>query len=169
MDAVTESKVLVIYTGGTIGMLNQFGGTRGGQSQGLAPEPFFLTETLRSQSRFHDPFEDSLFSHSGSVEGFRRWNTSSATKSVSGKTFPIREQDNSPSNASVSTALQMSSVRSSRPILAQLMHQQASDPFQTNTRVTEAAYKYPDISHPSPYYEAKLPTLVTPRTQSPSG
>ncbi|EPQ57971.1 asparaginase-domain-containing protein [Gloeophyllum trabeum ATCC 11539] len=54
-----ESKVLMIYTGGTIGMLV-------GQ-QGYVPEPYFLTETLRNQSRFHDPLEDSLFSHSSTA------------------------------------------------------------------------------------------------------
>ncbi|KIJ69086.1 hypothetical protein HYDPIDRAFT_123159 [Hydnomerulius pinastri MD-312] len=54
-----EARVLVIYTGGTIGMLVS--------AQGYVPEPFFLTETLRSQKRFHDPLQDSLFSNAASV------------------------------------------------------------------------------------------------------
>ncbi|EKM55053.1 uncharacterized protein PHACADRAFT_94654 [Phanerochaete carnosa HHB-10118-sp] len=54
-----ESKVLIIYTGGTIGMLVGH--------QGYVPEPYFLTETLFSQHRFHDPLEESLFSHSASA------------------------------------------------------------------------------------------------------
>lgn len=41
---------------------------------GYVPEPFFLFETLRSQtSRFHDPLGDSLLSKSRNVEGFRKW------------------------------------------------------------------------------------------------
>lgn len=62
-----EARVLVIYTGGTIGMLV---GT-----QGYVPEPFFLTESLRRQKRFHDPLQDSLFSNSGSVHGYREWSS----------------------------------------------------------------------------------------------
>ncbi|OSX65580.1 hypothetical protein POSPLADRAFT_1135326 [Postia placenta MAD-698-R-SB12] len=54
-----ESKVLIINTGGTINMIL-------GQ-KGYEPEPYFLTETLRSQNRFHDPLGDSLFSHSSSA------------------------------------------------------------------------------------------------------
>lgn len=61
-----ESRVLIIYTGGTIGMLVS--------DTGYVPEPFFLFETLRSQtSRFHDPHGDSLLSQSRSVKGFREW------------------------------------------------------------------------------------------------
>ncbi|KXN92278.1 L-asparaginase [Leucoagaricus sp. SymC.cos] len=45
--------------GGTIGMLV-------GQ-QGYVPEPYFLTETLRSQNRFHDPLQESLFSNAGTA------------------------------------------------------------------------------------------------------
>jgi len=64
--ASEESRVLLIYTGGTIGMLVS--------DTGYVPEPFFLFETLRSQtSRFHDPQGDSLFSRGRSVEGFRAW------------------------------------------------------------------------------------------------
>jgi lysophospholipase len=76
--AADESRVLVIYTGGTIGMLPG--------PCGYVPEPFYLTETLRAQQRFHDPLGDSLFSHSRSVEGFREW---------SGRNTPI----NSPKSA----------------------------------------------------------------------
>ncbi|KDQ60897.1 hypothetical protein JAAARDRAFT_124749 [Jaapia argillacea MUCL 33604] len=64
-QASDESKVLVIYTGGTIGMLVS--------NQGYVPEPYFLTENLRTQQRFHDPLQDSLFSNASSVEGFREW------------------------------------------------------------------------------------------------
>ncbi|EKM82483.1 hypothetical protein AGABI1DRAFT_22465, partial [Agaricus bisporus var. burnettii JB137-S8] len=57
--------------GGTIGMLV-------GQ-QGYVPEPYYLTETLRSQNRFHDPLQDSLFSNSGTVQGFREWSGGSGS------------------------------------------------------------------------------------------
>ena len=82
--------------GGTIGMLV-------GQ-QGYVPEPYFLTETLRSQNRFHDPLQDSLFSNSGSVQGFREW---------SGRSSPQGESANvTPEDPQGRTLL----VRSSRPI-----------------------------------------------------
>ncbi|THH17107.1 hypothetical protein EW146_g3638 [Bondarzewia mesenterica] len=68
-----ESKVLIIYTGGTIGMLV-------GQ-RGYVPEPYFLTETFRSQTRFHDPFQESLFSNATSVEGFRQWSSNNGRSS----------------------------------------------------------------------------------------
>ncbi|CAH7686459.1 L-asparaginase [Phakopsora pachyrhizi] len=60
-----ESRVLVIYTGGTIGMLHG--------SQGYTPLPGYLLENLRSQPRFHDPGSTSLCANSRSVEDFRSW------------------------------------------------------------------------------------------------
>jgi hypothetical protein len=81
-----ESRVLLIYTGGTIGMLVS--------DTGYVPEPFFLFETLRSQtSRFHDPLGDSLLSKSRSVEEFRKWSQSqsaSRDQSKSRGTSPQR-------------------------------------------------------------------------------
>ncbi|GAW09633.1 60 kda lysophospholipase-like [Lentinula edodes] len=94
-----EARVLVIYTGGTIGMLV-------GQ-QGLTTEPSFLTETLRSQTRFHDPLENSLFSHSGSVQGYRQWSSNS------GRSSP---QTGVSTGAYYSSQLPTLLVRSSRPI-----------------------------------------------------
>ncbi|CAK5277609.1 unnamed protein product [Mycena citricolor] len=84
-----ESRVLVIYTGGTIGMLIG--------NRGYVPEPFFLTETLKSQTRFHDPFQDSLFSNSGSVQGFRQFlsSTSGRSSPQSGNT-PVNPQFEQP-------------------------------------------------------------------------
>ena len=43
--------------------------------RGYVPEPYFLTETLRSQKRFNDPLQNSLFSNAGSVQGFRKWSS----------------------------------------------------------------------------------------------
>ncbi|KAH9043063.1 L-asparaginase [Lactarius pseudohatsudake] len=73
--ASDESKVLLIYTGGTIGMLIG--------ERGYVPVPYFLTETLRSQARFHDPLQDTLFSHAGSVQDFKQWSSSGRSSPIS--------------------------------------------------------------------------------------
>lgn len=132
-----ETRVLVIYTGGTIGMLVG--------NQGYVPEPYFLTETLRSQSRFHDPEQNSLFSNSASVQGFRRWSTS-------GRSSPVSTPRSS-SSPSEPTLL----VRSSRPI---------------GPSTSLAVGKKGHNDHHSPIctkvadeiYEADLPSLVTPKS-----
>ncbi|KAG8889335.1 hypothetical protein FRB99_003993, partial [Tulasnella sp. 403] len=98
-----ESKVLVIYTGGTIGML--------AGNDGFVPEPFFLTESLRKESRFHDPFDESLFSRASSVQNFRTWNVSR-----SGSTTPTAKSAPASPPARDEPALPTLLVRSSRPI-----------------------------------------------------
>lgn len=133
-----EARVLVIYTGGTIGMLFS--------SHGYVPEPFFLTETLRRQKRFHDPFEDSLFSNSASVEGYRVWSTS-------GTSTPV-----TPEISNLKLIMQHPTflVRSSRPIgtVQTLRLGQSAPPtaVQYCEKISE------DV------YQARLPTLVTPRS-----
>ncbi|KAG0143989.1 hypothetical protein CROQUDRAFT_134634 [Cronartium quercuum f. sp. fusiforme G11] len=64
-----ESRVLVIYTGGTIGMLS---GPRG-----YSPLSGYLSEHLRSQPRFHDPAASSLWANSRSVAAFQSWKSNS--------------------------------------------------------------------------------------------
>ncbi|TFK54703.1 L-asparaginase [Heliocybe sulcata] len=142
-----ESKVLIIYTGGTIGMLV-------GQ-QGYVPEPYFLTETLRTQTRFHDPLEDSLFSHSSSVEGFREWSTNSGRASPVSGSFTHRSAPASPPpQLPASTLL----VRSSRPIGAPIA-------LKPEAQHSQAAVHQPLCRKVSDdIYEAHLPSLVTPRT-----
>ena len=150
-SAADESRVLVIYTGerynhelalimndrsggGTIGMLV-------GQ-QGYVPEPYFLTETLRSQTRFHDPLQDSLFSNAGSVQGFREWSGRPSPQSTpNGKaTFDSRGR----------TLL----VRSSCPI---------GHPSTLETNVDKHTSTQPRCIRVSEdVYEAHLPALVTP-------
>lgn len=129
----------MIYTGGTIGMLVG--------RQGYVPEPFFLTETLRSQNRFHDPLQDSPYSHSDSVEGFREWNNSGRSSPLGNGTLPA---------ASPSDLL----VRSSRPI-GQTMLGPAT---QTTTNKQPLCRKLAED-----LYEANLPSLVTPRSSVPGG
>jgi 60kDa lysophospholipase len=140
-------------------MLSLVGGPRGGQAQGLAPEPFFLTESLRSQSRFHDPEEDSLFSHSSSVEGFRRWSTSSPS---SGRNSPITQN---PLSGPPPLAVP---VRSSRPILTKYSPGNVANTLLSRHSDTSTLRTDPSVSS-EPFYEASLPTLVTPRTVGPSG
>ena len=134
-----EARVLVIYTGGTIGMLVG--------AQGYVPEPFFLTETLRSQKRFHDPLQDSLFSHAGSVKGYRQWSTS-------GKSSPVTTETPLPLTSGVSHPTLW--VKSSRPIgRAQTLAPDASNmPLDT----IQCEKISDDI------YQARLPCLVTPRS-----
>jgi lysophospholipase len=127
--------------GGTIGMLV-------GQ-QGYVPEPYFLTETLRSQNRFHDPLQDSLFSNSGSVQGFREWSGRSSPQSSESANV-------SPEDRQGRTLL----VRSSRPIgHATELSPSPNQPYLLNqprcTRISENVY------------EAHLPTLVTPKSKIP--
>jgi len=114
--------------------------------QGLLPEPLFLTETLRSQNRFHDPLQESLYSHSGSVQGFRQ-------RSSSGTSSPL---GNPVDKAGHSSDLL---VRSSRPIGQTTLFPESRPTIQQPLckRLSE------DL------YEANLPSLVTPRSAVPGG
>ncbi|KAF9448867.1 L-asparaginase [Macrolepiota fuliginosa MF-IS2] len=137
-----ESRVLVIYTGGTIGMLV-------GQ-QGYVPEPYFLTETLRSQNRFHDPLQESLFSNAGTVQGFREWSNHS-----SGRSSPVPSQ-----TAVLPEAYPTLLVRSTRPI------GEASLSIP-NERVVKNQPRCVKVGEN--VYEAHLPSLVTPCSKVPGG
>ena len=132
--------------GGTIGMLV-------GQ-QGYVPEPYFLTETLRSQTRFHDPLQDSLFSNAGSVQGFREWSSarpSPQSASPNGSNTPLVPDSQG------RTLL----VRSSCPI-------GHSSTLETN--IDKHASTQPRcICVSENVYEAHLPTLVTPPSKVPGG
>jgi len=78
-----EALVLCLYAGGTIGMVRQ------DANSGFAPYPSFLTETLRSQSRFHDPNGDSIFSWSDSVDRYKAW-SEAYTRPASGASTPAK-------------------------------------------------------------------------------
>lgn len=134
-----EARVLVIYTGGTIGMLLS--------SQGYVPEPFFLTETLRSQKRFHDPLQDSLFSNAASVKGYREWSTS-------GRSSPSATETHLPPTSGVSHPTLW--VKSSRPI------------GRVRNLAPDASYFPMDGIQcekiADDVYQARLPSLVTPRS-----
>ncbi|KAL5533266.1 hypothetical protein ACEPAF_5042 [Sanghuangporus sanghuang] len=135
-----EARVLVIYTGGTIGMLVG--------PHGYRNEPHFLTETLRCQSRFHDPLEDSLFSHSGTIDGFRKWSTSGRSSPVSGARFPALKETPT------------LTVKSTRPIPPSLL----TDPAKSHLSQASSCRKIDNN-----VYECTLPSLVTPRTSVHTG
>lgn len=143
--ASDESKVLVIYTGGTIGMLVGH--------QGYVPEPYFLTETLRTQARFHDPLEDSLFSHSSSVEGYRQYHK----RSSSGTHTP---------DPDVAEFLRTATlpVRSSRPIGG------VTATSLSPSGHTEGHMRPPECRMVEEgVYEAQVPVLITPKTMVAGG
>ncbi|KAI8982868.1 L-asparaginase [Trametes punicea] len=148
-----ESKVLIINTGGTINMIFS--------QQGYVPEPYFLIETLHSQHRFHDPLEESLFSHSSSLEGYRRW-SSSGRITPTGSSSASREP--SPSRLGARTSSYQSltlPVRSCRPI---------GIPEHLAPRTDKVPPRQPVCKKISDdIYEAQLPTLVTPRSSGPGG
>ena len=142
-----ESKVLIIYTGGTIGMLVGH--------QGYVPEPYFLTETLFSQHRFHDPLEESLFSHSASVEGFRTWSSTSGRDTPQSATFASRAPSPLPGGPHQPSTLL---VRSSRPIGSAV-------PLTASGKTHHSPLRHPSCRKVSEnVYEAHLHSLVTPRT-----
>jgi lysophospholipase len=117
--------------------------------QGYVPEPYFLTETLRSQNRFHDPLQESLFSNAGTVQLFRQWNNNS------GRTSPV--PSHSPTAPEVPTLL----VRSTRPIGEQSLIPSNERIFsRSSPRCVKVAENI---------YEAHLPSLVTPRSKVPGG
>ncbi|GAA5865695.1 hypothetical protein JCM3774_004969 [Rhodotorula dairenensis] len=81
MAAKTEARVLVLYTGGTIGMLKT-------ESGGFAPHSGFLASKL--SPLFHDPAGQSVFANSSSVGAFDQW---SAAQSQSGTSSPAPVRD----------------------------------------------------------------------------
>ena len=166
LQTADESRVLVIYTGGTIGMLPG--------PAGYVPEPFYLTETLRAQQRFHDPLGDSLFSHSRSVQGFREWsgrntpiNSPKATTSVfqlSGIDTQLTElgrPTTTPSPPGPPTLL----VRSSRPLTVP-----PRSGLTPNGMINSDEYFMPKCKKIHDHcYEIHLPSLVTPASPAPGG
>jgi lysophospholipase len=124
--------------------------------QGYVPEPYFLTETLRCQTRFHDPFQDSLFSNAGSVQGFRQWS--------SGRPSPQSSTPNGNTPLVPDSQGRMLLVRSSCPI----GHSSESSTLETN--IDKHVSTQPRCIRVSEnVYEAHLPTLVTPPSKVPGG
>jgi 60kDa lysophospholipase len=163
LHSVDESRVLVIYTGGTIGMLPGPGG--------YVPEPFFLTEILRSQKRFHDPFGDSLFSNLRSVEGFREWSgraTPVDSPSMTTTTIPISPDSsghNTPTLVMTADGIPTMLVRSTRPLTVSTQSSLTpSGTTKSEEDLSPACKKIHDRC-----YEIHLPSLVTPASTTPNG
>ena len=140
-----ESRILVIYTGGTIGMLIG--------SDGYSPEPYFLTQFLRSQARFHDPLQDSLFSNAGSSSTYREWSITNG-----GRNSPSAS-DTAFANVAQHTLV----VRSTRKVGrdGSLVPTPLSD--NSSSQPTGCTKISEDV------YECHIPSLVTPRSSSGQG
>ena len=126
--------------------------------QGYVPEPCFLTETLRSQTRFHDPLQDSLFSNAGSVQGFREWSSgrpSPQSTSPNGSNTPLVPDPQG------RTLL----VRSSCPI----GHSSTLETNIDSDNLKHVSTQPRCICVSENVYEAHLPTLVTPPSKVPGG
>ena len=118
---------------------------------GYVPEPNFLTDTLRCQTRFHDPFQESLFSNSATVQGYRAWS--------SGRSSPQSMDSKASSGESLAGTIL---VRSSRPI--------GQNPTLDALDVSESSRFHPKCTLVSNgIYESHLPSLITPRTKAPNG
>lgn len=98
MSSSAEALVLCLYAGGTIGMV------RKDASSGFAPYPSFLTETFRSQSRFHDPHGDSIFSWSDSVDRYKAW-SEAFTRPGSGASTPLKGSNALPTEKEIANAV----------------------------------------------------------------
>jgi len=117
--------------------------------QGYVPEPYFLTETLRSQAKFHDPLQDSLFSHSASVQGFRSFRKSSGRSSPVASAFATSP----PTQLDLEQATLC--VRSSRPI---------GDPALLDVEARAEKDPIHCVKLDENLYEAQVPSLVTPKS-----
>ncbi|KAJ9115082.1 hypothetical protein QFC22_005410 [Naganishia vaughanmartiniae] len=80
-NSANETKVLCLYSGGTLGML--------ATAQGYVPEKGYLTQYLKSQARFHDPLGDSLFSNSQTAATYRSWSSAQNSPDGSRPTSPL--------------------------------------------------------------------------------
>ena len=137
--------------GGTVGMLV-------GQ-QGYVPEPYFLTETLRSQTRFHDPLQDSLFSNAGSVQGFREWSSGRPSSQPASPASPASPNGNTPLAPDLLGRTLL--VRSTCPI---------GHSSTLGTNIDKHGSTQPRcICVSENVYEAHLPTLLTPPSKVPGG
>lgn len=73
---IQESRVLVLYTGGTIGMLRT--------DRGFAVQPGFLGDWLRSQTAFNDLSGNSVASNALSQSVYQKWSVEERKREVAG-------------------------------------------------------------------------------------
>ncbi|CAO1614234.1 unnamed protein product [Sympodiomycopsis kandeliae] len=166
--SMAERSVLCLYAGGTLGMIKHDG-------SGYAPYPGFLTETLRTQARFHDPHADSIFSWSDTTERFKQWSevysqshppTRSASPAAGVDTADHHHHHHhhprqshaihSPSMASPTTS---SYAPNSGPPFSKSVRVRSSDPKGTSTRNAVSKRLLDDET-----LEMQLPSLITPKS-----
>lgn len=134
------------------------------EGSGYAPYPGFLTETLRTQARFHDVDATSIFSWSDTTARFKQWSEAYSTQSqpptrapspVHSSSAPTHEDNalgtGSPSTPSTSNAF--------GPPFSKPVRVRSSDPKGTSTR--NAVSKR---TLPAGTLEMQLPTLITPKS-----
>ncbi|GAA6018305.1 hypothetical protein JCM8202_001325 [Rhodotorula sphaerocarpa] len=137
MAAETEARVLVLYTGGTIGMLRS-------ESGGFAPHPGFLASksvhletpppSLRSQARFHDPAGESVFANSSSVGAFNSWSAAQSQSGTSSPAMRVLAAEDDPHAMRVET--------STGPIF---LHSLLTPRFAQGKRIRYAIYEYEQL------------------------
>lgn len=148
MSSSGEALVLCLYAGGTIGMV------RKDASSGFAPYPSFLTETFRSQSRFHDPHGDSIFSWSDSVDRYKAW-SEIFTRPGSGASTPAKGANSLPTEHDLASAVAEKTVKldvngSSLPNKKRKSeHDSINTPLTPSTQ-THVDHLYPDTTSRSP-------------------
>lgn len=145
-----EAKVLCLYAGGTLGMIKH-------NDSGYAPYPGFLTETLRTQARFHDPHADSIFSWSDTTDRFRQWTDAYSrshpnTRPASPSPIPSPITAHAPAIPSPTAAAGHAPF--SRPLQVK-----SSDPKGTSVRNAISKRTLEDGT-----LEMQLPSLITPKS-----
>lgn len=156
MSSNQERRILALYAGGTLGMVH-------GEA-GYAPFPGFLTETLRTQSRFHDPHGDSIFSWSDTASRFSQWSEAySRSRPPTRPTSPHASNSSSASSsrdASPSPAAGIgSSLLTTGPPFSKGITVLSSDPKGTSTRNAVSQKILPDGT-----LSLELPSLITPKS-----
>ncbi|PWN28607.1 asparaginase-domain-containing protein [Jaminaea rosea] len=152
------SDVLILFAGGTIGMI------RG--ENGYAPYPGFLTETLRTQARFHDVDGSSIFSWSDTTRRFAQWaeaySQSHPQTRSSSPTTAASSRNASPAPRGRGGAETPPSAGGGLPFgppFGRPMRVRSSNPKGTASRNAVSSKVLPDGT-----LDMQLPSLITPKS-----
>lgn len=152
-SAMSERSVLCLYAGGTLGMIKHDG-------TGYAPYPGFLTETLRTQARFHDPHADSIFSWSDTTDRFKQWSEVYSKSHPPTRSGSPAENATSSGKAGHESPLVLGShTPMSGPPFSKPLRVRSSDPKGTSTRNAVSKKLMEDGT-----LEMQLPSLITPKS-----
>ncbi|KAJ3062876.1 hypothetical protein HDU98_001294 [Podochytrium sp. JEL0797] len=131
------SRVLILYTGGTIGMKNH-------RKTGYTPASGFITDTLKGMRRFHDRFahltpdaNDSMYSPASSGQGWAEANAGEAQ---------LHQPVNLPLQYNYPTS--MGKVSSVEPVQSRMAQMKPNEPTV--------------VINGTPVMRSQLPVLVTP-------